>query len=455
MRLKIKKPRGSILLFTIVLVIPLLLIVAGIAVDVSMLYVVRSELNRSMDAAALAGAGNLGFDASAFPAARAAAVLYAANNPYLQSGVITLDPTPPPSAASNHLQPITALPIGYGDITLGVWNGATGDFDVPTCDINLNTCKHASGWPYYNMINAVRCRTRQALPTYFLNLIGLTSLNTWGESIAPSYPPMSPPPSGCTFPIGVSDCPFRNEGSSTYGSGGCGALITFTDATVNTSGWVNLGADLGGTTDIEHTPSASTLDSEIGIAAGSGSGCIPPPAPGTTVGMNGGMVQSAYDLLANIRPGDGGLQSGPNYFVANYTDEVTLKNNDGDTVYSGSGWKVYVPIVYSNNNCTVPENMNSPHTIAAYAEIVIVQVINNGWCSVNNATTIPGYSGPGPYSNPWSDRCPQPRGNLPPGSRDPNLRAIFAYYSCGKWASPPVIVPAPRAALADRLRLVR
>jgi len=73
MKLIVKKPRGSILLFTIALVIPLVLIVAGIAVDVSMLYAVRSELHRSMDAAALAGAGHLGVDATAFPAARAAA----------------------------------------------------------------------------------------------------------------------------------------------------------------------------------------------------------------------------------------------------------------------------------------------------------------------------------------------------------------------------------------------
>jgi hypothetical protein len=450
MTMHLKKPRGSILLFTIVLVIPLLLIVAGAAVDVSMLYAVRSELHRSMDAAALAGAGNLGFNATAFPAVRAAAQSYAAQNPYLQSGVITLDLNP-----ANNNPPMSSIPIGGGDIVLGVWNGTTRTFDVPGCDITSSSCLHSSGFPYFNMINAVRCRTRQSLPTYFLNLIGLSSLDTWAESIAPSYPPMGPPPSGCTFPIGVSDCPFRNAGSSTYGSAGCGAMITFIDANTNTSGWVNLGGDLGGTTSLTQTPSASTLQSEINMAASSsGTGCATPPPPGTSVGMSGGMVQSAYDLLANLNPGTGALQSGSNYFVANYGGDLTVDNSDSDPAtytYRGPGWKVYVPIVYSNNNCGTPENMNQPHTIAAYAEIVIVQVINNGWCAVQNTTPLPGYAGPGP--NPWSNMCPAPRGTA--ATRDSNLRAIFAYYKCGTWDSPPVIAPAPRAALADRLRLVR
>ena len=177
------------------------------------------------------------------------------------------------------------------------------------------------------------------------------------------------------------------------------------------------------------------------MAAGSGgTGCATPPPPGTSVGMSGGMVQSAYDLLANLNPGTGALQSGSNYFVANYGGDLTVDNSDSDPdtyTYRGPGWKVYVPIVYSNNNCGTPENMNQPHTIAAYAEIVIVQVINNGWCAVQNLTPLPGYAGPGP--NPWSSMCPAPNGNA--ATRDSNLRAIFAYYKCGTWDSPPACAP--------------
>jgi hypothetical protein len=450
MKIRVKKQRGSILLFTIALVIPLVLMVAGIAVDVSMLYAVRSELHRSMDAAALAGAGNLGFDASAFPAARAAAQAYGTLNPYLQNGVINLNLNP-----SNSNPPLSAIPVGGGDITLGLWNGATQTFSVPPCDITSSACIHPNGFPYYNMVNAVRCRTRQSLPTYFLNMIGLTSLNTWAEAVAPSYPPSSPPPNACAFPIGVSECPFR--GGSTYGSAGCGNLITFIDANINTSGWINLGAPLGGTSDITRTPSANTVENEINMAV-NGTGCAQAPPPGTSTGMNGGMIQSVFDLLANINPGSGlpvpTSPANPNYFINKYntSGEHTVDNNDSDPAtyaYQGPGWKVFVPIVYSNTNCTPPENMNQPHTIAAYAEIVIMQVINNGWCAVNNPTPVTGYS-PGP--NPWTGMCPPPNGT---GTRDPNLRAIFAMYKCNSWMSPPVIVPAPRAALADRLRLVQ
>ena len=70
---------GSVLLFTTVTLV-LLLVFGGIAIDLTYVGSVRRELQRSMDAAALAGAGNLGFDDTAFPAARAAAQNYAGLN---------------------------------------------------------------------------------------------------------------------------------------------------------------------------------------------------------------------------------------------------------------------------------------------------------------------------------------------------------------------------------------
>ena len=51
---------------------------------------VRNELQKAMDAAALAGAGNLGFNASVFPTARQAAQTYAGLNPY-SGGTISLN----------------------------------------------------------------------------------------------------------------------------------------------------------------------------------------------------------------------------------------------------------------------------------------------------------------------------------------------------------------------------
>ncbi len=430
--MKTKRPRGSIFLLTVVLVIPLLLVVAGVAVDVAMLFATRSELHRAMDAAALAGAGKLQFDSSVFGTVRQFAHDYAATNKYLQTRTIALS-----SSTSNN---------AADDIVIGMWNGTTGTFtrwDPTGSD------------PNGTLVNAVQCRTAQNIPTYFLNMVGLTTLSTSAKSIAISNPPTSPPPNACTFPIGVSDCPFVN--ASTYGSGGCGAVISFINATTNTSGWVNM----SGTA----TPSANVTGAAIDAAAARTGGCTAPP-PGTQVGMNGGMDQSVYDEILNVVAGTGELQKGGGYFPAKYNASPTydVHNADGSVAYHGKGWEVYVPVVCDESRvvngvcvpappgspCTVG-NMNLTHTIATYARILIVQVINNGWCGVANHTQTTDSNGVS-HPNPWDSQCPPTNGT---GSRDSSLRAIFAFYDCGNWEANPVPVPAPKAAIADHLRLVQ
>jgi hypothetical protein len=432
--MKRKDPRGNIILFTVLLAIPLMLVLAGVAVDVAMLLAGRSELHRSTDAAALAGAGKLGFESSVFPTVRQFAQQYAAANPYLQSGTISLN-------LNTNNDPA-------GDIVLGTWNGLTGQFAPWAGPLGPD--------PYGNIVNAVKCRTVQSFPTYFLNMIGLTTLSMSAESIAISNPPNSPPPSTCTFPIGVSDCPFTN--ASTYGSGGCGAVISFINATTNTSGWVNLAGS--------GTPSAPQTKSAIADAAEGTGGCSYPP-PGTRVGMQGGMDQSVYDTILNVNPGSGALQGDGGYFIQQYNQSTTydVHNAAGTVSYSGHGWEVYVPVVCSvdrlvNGLCIPPPpgtacdpgNMNSTHVVATYARIVIVQVINNGWCGVQNLTPVTDSEGV-EQTNPWSSLCPPPNGTA--ASRDSNLRAIFAFYDCGDWESYPVPVPAPVTSLADHLRLVQ
>ena len=73
--------KGNVLLFTTVLVVPLLIVFGGLALDLAHLGTADDEVQRSLDAAALAGAGKLGFDSSVFPAARAWAQNYALLNP--------------------------------------------------------------------------------------------------------------------------------------------------------------------------------------------------------------------------------------------------------------------------------------------------------------------------------------------------------------------------------------
>ena len=66
----LRDEKGSMLLFTTALVVPLMIIFGGLALDLAHVGTVDDELQRSLDAAALAGAGQLRFDSSVFPAAR-------------------------------------------------------------------------------------------------------------------------------------------------------------------------------------------------------------------------------------------------------------------------------------------------------------------------------------------------------------------------------------------------
>src|SRR5215510_5068838 len=164
--------KGSILLFTTVLVVPLLIIFGGLALDLAHFGTVDDQIQKSLDAAALAGAGNLGFNSSAFPAARAAAQNYASLNP-LRLGSATL--------ATVNLNLNTAN-ASNGDIVLGIWSGSSF---TPSLD--------------GTQVNSVLCRYQTTMNTTFLRLLGITSLPVNGHAIAIANPPLTPPPTACLF----------------------------------------------------------------------------------------------------------------------------------------------------------------------------------------------------------------------------------------------------------------
>jgi len=99
---------------------------------------------------------------------------------------------------------------------------------------------------------------------------------------------------------------------------------------------------------------------------------------------------------------------------------------------------VYVPLIATD--CP-PKDINQTYTIQTFAKFRFTQVINKGDCLVNNPADTNSYP-----------LCPPPYG---PGTKDPNLRAIFGYFDCAALNTTPTTIPTPRAALATRLRLVR
>jgi Flp pilus assembly protein TadG len=422
-----RKPRGSIFLLTVVLVIPLLLVVAGVAVDVASLFAARSELHRSMDAAALAGAGALAFDASVFATARTNAVNYAGYNPY-RFGPITLNRNNPNAA--------------NGDVVLGVWSGSSFSVWDQVGDPNGTT------------VNAVQCRTAQPIPTYFLNMIGVSSLSTSAMSIAVSNPPNKLPPNTCYFPIGVTDCSFKNNGI--YNSAGCGTVVTFATSNTklpcasntssgccvngedvcvanssNTAAWVD-----------PTTANNSNLDAAVANAS-TQPGCDPNSivAP-VSLNANNGQFANVENDIFNPQRNTG-------YFLQHYDPSVLncVEGQDGIPnncdAYNGPGWEVYVPVL--NTPTCPPGPMNGNFLTSTFSRFVITQVINQGKCAVNNPLD--------PKSYPYCQKLADP--NLDPKFKDPQVFAMFGYFDCEPMDTTPTGPPGPKTAIAEKLRLVQ
>lgn len=391
--------RGTAVLLTLGFMIFLLAMV-GFAVDIAYQMTALGELERSVEAAALAGAGKLGFDDTVFPTVRQVANQYGQLNPQHN--------TPFGSLINLNLNSGNAA---NGDIVLGVWdnNGFTPSLDG-------------------TVVNAVRCQFASQVQTSFLRVLGIQTLPISASAIAVANPPVAPPVDGCVFPIGVGSCPFQGNTSL-----GCGAPITFITSSgkgdagagclsppcTNTSAWVNLE---GGSANAGYLRNAIT---------GAGSGNCPASTveTGDSINSSNGMVQSVMDTLEPV-------------FVQKYNASgiVEITDSNGTVRYSGKGWKVFIPVI--ETPCPTGA-ISGSQKIVGWTEFVMAQVINKGQCAVNND-----YAG-----NQWTsvgggNGCTNP-------SPDKAMRAIFGYYSCTIIPANPSPAPGPRTALANRLRLVK
>jgi hypothetical protein len=331
----LKNQRGSVLVFT-TMSLALLVIIGGIAIDLAFLSAARGEVQRSMDAAALAGAGNLGFDDSVFGTVRMEAWRFANLNPS-RAGAINLN--------------LNSGNGANGDIVLGIWDGVTF---TPSFD--------------GTRVNAVRCQYSASIPTSFLRLLGLTSLSVSAQATAISNPPQTVPPQSCVFPIALSSCGFDPQSST-----GCGQAVTFITSSgsagplgppgTNTAAWSNTcGTD---------APTASETQRAIGAAADSDQDCSAcTSGTGTEIGTNNGMQQSVFNFFE---------EKFIDQFNSGETYQVTDAN--GDTTYDGPGWKVLSPVV--RTECPA-RAFSGPREVAGWTEFVITQVINRGTCAVNN-----------------------------------------------------------------------
>jgi Flp pilus assembly protein TadG len=407
-----KDQRGTVILFVAVLIV-VLLALGGMAIDIFYQTTVDNELQRSLDFAALAGAGKLGFDATAFPFVRTAAQSYAAANPIRKYNGSTVD------------LDLNATNDPNGHIVLGNWDGSTF-----TPEPNP---------PDPTKVNAVRCQFATTIPTSFLRILGVNTLQIAAQATAWGPVPLNAPPDSCVAPIAVTGCQFQDPGGA-FNSAGCGLPISFISssgqdpgtgpASTNTAAWANLGG-----TD---NPSATDTNTAINNAA-SGTCTAPSVQTGQPINTNNGMQQSVYNNLQDK-------------FITKYNASgiITITNSPStgnpQETYVGKGWDLYIPVINTGTTCP-PGPINGNYTITSWTRFVITQVINgqgqgggfgaNGRCAVSNALD----------TNSW------------PYCNDTNLhssfRGVFGYFSCEFFETLPSPVPGPVTARAEKLQLVK
>ena len=401
--------RGTAVLLALGFMI-FLLAMGGIAIDVAYQMTAVGELQRSMEAAALAGAGKLGFNDTVFPGVRAAAIQYAGLNPYHNAfgNLVNLDPNP--GNAPN------------GNIVLGVWdNGFTPSLDG-------------------TRVNAVQCQSATTVQTSFLRVLGFQTLPISAQAIAIANPPANPPPTGCMFPIGLSSCFFGGNTSL-----GCGATVTFISSSdqsavgANTSAWVSMLPTCGTSGGGACANNVNTPSTSAAIDAAASGNC-----PTSTLQAGTSEVESTNGMAAAVYN---------NHlipkFIEKYNASPTLAvyKTDGSVSYQGKGWEVYVPVIQTPGGCP-PGAINNALQVVGFTRFVITQVRNNnGDCAVANHW----------QNNPWDSKCYTNKNgtatSLNPG--DTGARGVYGYYDCTYYPSAPIPTPVPRTALATRLRLVK
>jgi putative Flp pilus-assembly TadE/G-like protein len=399
LRDRLHNERGNVLLFTFTMLV-FVLIMGGFAIDFAHQATARTELQRTMDAAALAGAGKLGFDDTVFPAVRASAQQYATLNP-LRTGTLTLN--------------LNTVNSATGNIVLGIWNA--GSFSPSLLG---------------NQVNAVRCQAQTTIPTSFLRLLNIDTLPVVASAIAISNPPALP---GCEtpiLPIAVTPCAFYDANTGQFNnSNGCGTGLTWISSnnicnnspsspqSCNSAAW----ASLDGTNWTANQHQAAITNAGLTTPACNATA----PAGGNTY-LDNGMVQPTYNLLRDT-------------FVANRTstlaggDIIKMVNGSPQVVYQASwgGWEVGVMMVQSS--CP-PGPMTGTRTISTYSKFVVTQVYDQ-----NNRCVI----------SPNMD----PQAAAYCASRDNSLRAVFGYFRCDVLGQVATLEPAPRTALAAKLKLVK
>ncbi len=407
--------RGTVLFFVLGTLLGLALM-GGLAIDLAFFSTAKGELQRSMDAAALAGAGQLGSDDSVFDAVRDEAQKFAGLNPTRANlsatnptGAITLDLNPGNDPSKN--------------IVLGIWDGTSFTSDLI---------------PDGSTVNAVRVQYATEVPTSWLGILGLTTLPVSAYATAIANPPID---AACepTLPIAVTSCSFFDAETGAFTSQGCGTGISFirsnkicddspgSPQACNAGTWASLDGS---------NPTPSYLDDAIVNAANPEEGVCPVTEPsGTETSLNNGMLDNVFHTIADLC--DGSHPSVSPTAKCLETLEPPLVVNGTEFT---QGWEIGVMMVNPDDPdppVCPPGALSGTATVMTYTKMVITQVFyKQQGCVVTRQN-------PDPQAQPYCD------------TTDNDLRAIFGYFRCDDFGDTASTEPLPRAALADQRRLVQ
>ena len=383
--------RGNVLVIVIASLTALIAF-TGIAMDLGRVIATKAQLQRNFDSTTLAGAAKLDLTPTGLTNATDTAFAWSSRNSY--SGG-----TPTFAAWSD---------ANSGNIQLGDWNFATNAWTRSTS-------------PHSQTLNALRAQWSASVPTPFLSIIGMPSINISAQSTAAANCPAGPPPGAPVAPFVVPMCTFN-----TTASNGCGALIE-----VDTNGWVD---QTGGA-------NANNILNQLVNAANDG----PPPVTlyaGMTLDSTTGSLQTVFDDLAKYNPGgndwpsnllgEGGssrqlfkLKWDPTnaHYYPDSGRTYTVRDNSNNVTYTGRGWAVYggvAPIPCSGSPSTA--------TITTFVKLVIVQIIsNNGRCAVTTPSS--------PSSTyPWFSLCDSTsngfNGGISGSGTGSVSNRLYAYIDC-------------------------
>jgi hypothetical protein len=391
------------MLFTI-MALAFLLAIAGLAIDLTYFSVVQGELQRSMDAAALAGAGMLGFGDYTLPGhadsvvteTRKQAQDYANRNDYRGGTIAPSDPN---------------LIVKLGTFKSGKFTEAT----LPGDDVLA--------------LNAVSCSYSSSIPASFLRILGFDQLGVAAAATAVSSPPLKPETGTCIFPVGVSKCAFQQDPADPSkgfdSSRGCGSLVTFlASGNVNvaptprlTSAWINL----AGT-----TPPTSTNANNDVINAVPGRSCAFNLTVGSSVGVIFGGSLAFGGPTTTVK-------NNYNAFAAAGT-QVTGASG----VSTLTGLRVVVPVL----DTPCPEPLWTQTTTQNYTYTIV------GWTRL----VIKGGEYQGVFTPPTGFGS-APAGYVQSGVGGHNT--IFAYIDCTRLDADYNANTAPISARSRRLHLVQ